>query len=141
MVECHHAISIPQQCLDLVTHDVSSICNVIMLHPTYIATIWQRTAQDRVIWRRHARPTTGHKGCPMMMMMMMVYIVYIQQMCPLPILHPSYYGIHRYSWRTNYGIPGQSIPLTAPNLGVHCPYIHPHACSQMHTHTNTAQTY
>ena len=33
-------------------------------------TIWQRTAQDRVTWRRHAeaiRPTTGHNGCPMMM--------------------------------------------------------------------------
>ena len=29
-------------------------------------TIWQRTAQDRVIWRR---PTTGHNGCLMMMMM------------------------------------------------------------------------
>ena len=42
-------------------------------------TIWQRTAQDRLTWRRHAeafetacwglRPTTGHNGYLVMMMM------------------------------------------------------------------------
>ena len=41
-------------------------------------TIWQRIAQDRVIWRRHAeafaQPCTGHSGCLMIMMMMMRHI-------------------------------------------------------------------
>ena len=31
-------------------------------------TIWQRTSQDGLTWRRHAlRPTMGHYGCPMKM--------------------------------------------------------------------------
>ena len=36
-------------------------------------TIWQRTAQYRVIWRRHAEAFAGHNGCLMMMMMMIAH--------------------------------------------------------------------
>ena len=40
-------------------------------------TIWQRTAQDRLTWRRHAEAFAqqrGHYGCPMMMMKMMLQL-------------------------------------------------------------------
>ena len=43
-------------------------------------TIWQRTAQDRIIWRRHAEAfayTTGHNGCPMMMMMIPEFVSHV----------------------------------------------------------------